>query len=245
MARRLVKLLCLRLASNRAPAQRSTEAGLIERAVGYWHKAGQQAIARSAMAEAVAQLTKGLQALQGLPDGSGRDRRELDLQALLGMALNPLKGQAAPDTGRAYARARDLCRQVGDTEHLFPVVSEQWSFHLSRAAHAAAPAGAEELLRLAQGQGNSGALMIRHRMPGPAHSMFGGWFRPARTSRERLRSIFPDGTARSRFSIPTTRGRRHGPAAWRRTHTPRELAIVPWCELVHMPRAAVYATRTR
>jgi hypothetical protein len=42
-------------------AHHSTEAGLSEKAVGYWLKAGQQAIARSAMMEAVAQLQKGLE----------------------------------------------------------------------------------------------------------------------------------------------------------------------------------------
>ena len=46
-------------------AQHCAEAGLAEKAVVYWLKAGQQALARSAMAEAVAQLRKGL-------DGAGR-----------------------------------------------------------------------------------------------------------------------------------------------------------------------------
>ena len=44
-------------------AQHCAEAGLSEKAVGYWLKAGQQAIARSAMTEAVAQLRKGLDLL--------------------------------------------------------------------------------------------------------------------------------------------------------------------------------------
>ena len=58
---------------------RSTEAGLIEQAVEYWQRAGQQALARSATAEAVAHL-KGLELLVGLPDGPERRRRELGLQ---------------------------------------------------------------------------------------------------------------------------------------------------------------------
>jgi hypothetical protein len=36
---------------------------------------------------------------------SQRDRQELELQVSLGMALNPLKGQAAPETGQAYKEA--------------------------------------------------------------------------------------------------------------------------------------------
>ena len=49
-------------------ARHCAEAGLVEKAVGYWLKAGQQAIARWAMTEAVAQLRKGLDLLSGLPE---------------------------------------------------------------------------------------------------------------------------------------------------------------------------------
>src|SRR3954454_9490684 len=67
-------------------AQHCQEAELAEQAVVYWLKAGQQALARSAMAEAVAQLRKGLDVLAGLPDDPWRQRQELDLQAALGAA---------------------------------------------------------------------------------------------------------------------------------------------------------------
>ena len=53
-------------------AQHCAAAGLAEKAVGYWLKAGQQALARSAMAEAVAQLRKGLEVLTALPDSPWR-----------------------------------------------------------------------------------------------------------------------------------------------------------------------------
>jgi hypothetical protein len=53
---------------------------LSKKAVGYWLKAGQQALARSAMTEAVAQLQKGLALLAGLPDDPWRQQEELDLQ---------------------------------------------------------------------------------------------------------------------------------------------------------------------
>ena len=47
-------------AQRRVLAQHCTEAGPAEQAVGYWLKAGQQALTRSAMAEAEALLRKGL-----------------------------------------------------------------------------------------------------------------------------------------------------------------------------------------
>jgi predicted ATPase len=86
-------------------AQHCAEAALAEKAVGYWLKAGQQAAARSAMTEAVAQLQKGLDVLSGLPVGRGRRQRDLDLQLALGPALAATKGYSAAEVARP-SRAR-------------------------------------------------------------------------------------------------------------------------------------------
>jgi len=87
-------------------ARHCAEAGLVGKAVGYWLKAGQQANARGALTEAVAQLGKGLALLSGAPDGAARQEQELDLQIALGHALVATKGYAAPEAGEAFARAR-------------------------------------------------------------------------------------------------------------------------------------------
>jgi predicted ATPase len=76
--------------------QHCAEAGLAEKAVGYWLKAGQQALERSAMTEAVAPLQKGLDLLAGLPNGLWRRQQELDLQIALGRALAATKDYSAP-----------------------------------------------------------------------------------------------------------------------------------------------------
>ena len=49
-------------------AQHYAEAGLVEKSVAYWGKAGRRSAARSAMAEAAAQLQKGLDQLALLPE---------------------------------------------------------------------------------------------------------------------------------------------------------------------------------
>ena len=58
-------------------AHHCAAAGLLEKAVSYWLKAGQQSLAHSAMTEAVAQLRKGLDVLAGLPEGECRLDRSL------------------------------------------------------------------------------------------------------------------------------------------------------------------------
>jgi hypothetical protein len=62
------------------------------------------------MAEATAQLTKGLELLTSLPDSVSRQRQELELQIALGRALATTQGYAAPPpVGETYARAHALC----------------------------------------------------------------------------------------------------------------------------------------
>src|SRR5262249_27262058 len=60
------------------------------------------------------------------------------------------KGQAAPEVGQAYARARELCRQVGETPQLFPVLFGLWRFYQVRAEHQTARELAEQCFSLAQ-----------------------------------------------------------------------------------------------
>jgi class 3 adenylate cyclase len=82
-----------------------TEAGINEQAVVYWHQAGQRASERSAYAEAISHLTKGLDVLVALPDSPERAQHELHVQIALGPLLIATKGNAAPEVASAYARA--------------------------------------------------------------------------------------------------------------------------------------------
>ena len=93
-------------------ARHCTEAGLYEKAVGYWLKAGQQAVARSAMLEAEALLRRGLTSVSHLTDSISRREHELDLQIALGRALSQTQGFHTQATGEAYSRARQLCDEL-------------------------------------------------------------------------------------------------------------------------------------
>ena len=116
-------------------AHHCAQAALTEYAVAYWLKAGQHALERSAMAEAVIQLRRGLDLLAGLPDGRQRQQQEFDLQIALGTALSATKGWAAADVGETLARARALAEQVNRPDYLVPLIVGQYAFHLVRAEH--------------------------------------------------------------------------------------------------------------
>src|SRR5207245_11158899 len=76
-----------------------TEADLGEQAVGYWQRAGQYAIQRSAYVEAISHLTRGLELIKILPETVERIGQELGLQMSLAPALAVTKGLAALETG--------------------------------------------------------------------------------------------------------------------------------------------------
>ncbi len=113
-------------------AHHYTEAGLVEQAIIYWQQAGQRATERSANVEAISHLTRGLELLKALPDTLERARQELTLQVTLGMPLIAAKGQAAPEVERTYTRALELCRQIGETPQLFPVLAGLRRFYVGR-----------------------------------------------------------------------------------------------------------------
>jgi class 3 adenylate cyclase/tetratricopeptide (TPR) repeat protein len=129
-------------------ARHCAEAGFVEKAVGYCLKAGQQAIARGTMIEAVAQLRKGLDILAGLPNGTARQQQELDLQIALGHALDVTKGLAAFEPGEAYARARQLCEQLDRPAQLGLVLYGQFLSRVVRGELEQAEHHAEEMRHL-------------------------------------------------------------------------------------------------
>src|SRR5215813_9116873 len=143
-------------------AHHYTEAGLSAQAGLYWQKAGQRAVERSAHLEAIAHLMQGLETLAVLTDTPERSKLELGLQITLGPALMASKGIGAPEVGRAYARARALCRHMSDTTQLFPVLWGLWIFHLARAEYKAAQELTAQLFILAQGVHTPALLLEAH-----------------------------------------------------------------------------------
>jgi TOMM system kinase/cyclase fusion protein len=147
-------------------AHHYTEAEVLAQAIPYWQRAGQRAIERSANVEAVAHLTKGLELLATLPDTLERAQQELVMQTTLGPALMTIKGFATLEVERVYTRARALCRQVGETPQLFPVLWGLWLFYEVGGEVQTARELAEQLLRLAQRQQDPAPLLSAYRAMG-------------------------------------------------------------------------------
>jgi predicted ATPase len=149
-------------------AHHYTEAGLIEQALPYWQRAGERASQCSANAEAVSHLTKALDLLKTLPDTPERTQQELRLQISLGGPKTATKGWGAPETEAVYARACELCQQVGETSQIFPVLWGLCAFYSVRAEYQTALEMAKQLLSLAESVQDSALLLEAHYTVGQA-----------------------------------------------------------------------------
>jgi class 3 adenylate cyclase/tetratricopeptide (TPR) repeat protein len=144
-------------------AYHASEAGLTDRAVEHWQRAGERARERSANLEAIAHLTRGLDLLKLLPETRERDEQELCFQVALIAPYMRSRGFAAPEHGRVALRAAELCERLGG--HAAEHISALWSvaaFRLARGAARTALAAGEECLALAEWLQDPGPLGVAH-----------------------------------------------------------------------------------
>lgn len=142
-------------------AHHCTEANLPQEAIRYWQRAGQLAMRRSANAEAVAHLTRGLTLIRHLEPGPARDQQELELHLALGTALVARQGYGAPEVAETLAHARRLLTTLGESPQLFPVRWALWRFYLARADFGSAGELAAQLLA-APDQPQPGGGVAKH-----------------------------------------------------------------------------------
>jgi class 3 adenylate cyclase/predicted ATPase len=140
-------------------AHHYTKAGHLDAAMGYWYTAGQRAMARSANQEAVGHLSQGIALLKPLPDTPEHLRHELDFQIALAQAVGAIKGWADPEMEPIYQRAYALCHDVGSTAQLSTVLYELGVYYSVQGNLSAARKAGEELLHVAQQEGDPMGLV--------------------------------------------------------------------------------------
>jgi len=114
-----------------------------------------------------------------LPDAPERQRQELELRSGLGAVLMAAKGFAAPETGQAYARARELWEQIGSPSEFLQIPYGQSRYHMFRGELDLSQRLNEDLLRLSRQRNDSAGLVLGHYSSG-CNLMFAGRLAPAR-----------------------------------------------------------------
>jgi class 3 adenylate cyclase/tetratricopeptide (TPR) repeat protein len=143
-------------------ARHYTEANCPALAIAYWHKAGMAAARQSANLEAIDQFRRGLALVESLSDQQERAARELDLQMALGAAFYATRSFSHPDISRTYARALELCRQLGDDSRELTVLRGLSLPHMNLLEMEKAQHIAEEALRVAERLGDAAHLVGAH-----------------------------------------------------------------------------------
>jgi predicted ATPase/class 3 adenylate cyclase len=151
-------------------AHHYTEAGLNNEAIDYWQRAGQQALQRSAYAEAMSHLTIALDLLTTLPESRARSQQELVVQMTLGIVLRATKGQAAPEVERLYTHAHELCERVGEPLQRFRVLWGLWMVYSNRGEYHPMLHVGEQLLSLAERLQDPDLLLEAH------HALWASYF---------------------------------------------------------------------
>ena len=158
------------------------------RAADCFRLAAQQALKLFASREAVALARRGLAMVNLLPAGRDRMERELSILIVLGNALIATGGYSAPEVEQSYARAGELCRELGDTPHLLPALWGANAFNIMRARHRRTLELGQEFLALAERR-HDPAIVVALRVIGQAF-LFTGQLSRAREQFERLVSIY-------------------------------------------------------
>jgi class 3 adenylate cyclase/predicted ATPase len=154
-------------------AYHHTEAGLIEQAAGFWGKAGQRSIAQSAMAEAVAHLTKALALIATLPSTHALRCEQINLQVALAGTLLHVKGFGSSETRKAFDQAHTLIEHAESLgEHSedpllrFIVLYGQWTANFVTSNFDRMSQIARKFLSLAEKQTATAPLIMGHRIMG-------------------------------------------------------------------------------
>jgi len=193
-----------------------SKGGNTGKAIEYLSLAGQQAAQRSSYPEAIEHLTQALELLNALEDTPESARQELAVQMTLGTAQMVTKGYGAREVRLAYARADELCRQLGDRSELIDVLLGLWMFHLGSSEVAMAREMAEQVLRVAQEKNDPSAVLKAH-IAMSTSLFFQGELVAAHGHLEQFMGLYDDSPPHeSTVSIGGVdcRVRAHGYAAW-------------------------------
>src|SRR4030095_658417 len=107
------------------------QAGLTEQAIDYLRRAGQRAIERSAITEAIRHLRRALELLE-LIGGGARPKLSLELEGMVAKAMIAGRGYAANETREALLRAKTLIGASTTPSQKFAVLYGIWASYYVR-----------------------------------------------------------------------------------------------------------------
>jgi class 3 adenylate cyclase len=173
-------------------AHHYTEAQLYACAVPYWMQAGQRALERTALAEAVAHLTRALNANDRLAASAQQELRELDIRMLLGTAYLSFKGHASPHVLETLQSARQIAIKHAQEAKLVPVTFYLWMHYTARLDFGPGLRIVEELNALAQSTADSYAFIVARNVENMTYGWMGNFLHACEAARRGVEAYDPE-----------------------------------------------------
>jgi predicted ATPase len=191
---------------------------MIGEAIPLWRRAGELALRRIALPEAIDHLQKGLRLNLSLPPSQARDRAELEIRSLLGTSWMALRGWPAQEVEDALTPASELARALGDASALVPISFGLWANVLVRGRIAESLNAAREATEQARSLGNGDLEIVAHCENMVSHYWLGN-FILAKEHGERIRSLYREDAHRhiviqTNFDPLSAYGLYGGPWTW-------------------------------
>jgi tetratricopeptide (TPR) repeat protein len=137
-------------------------AGISDRALGYFTRAGLRAMRLSASEQAVEHFNRAIALIDPSTGREERDGIEASLQLHRGIALQALRGFGAPEVEEAYARATELTMGSALTPEQLPIHFGLWMFHSARGNYARSTRLVERMTDIASKGDESVQLQALH-----------------------------------------------------------------------------------
>ncbi|UCH49011.1 MAG: adenylate/guanylate cyclase domain-containing protein, partial [Betaproteobacteria bacterium] len=143
-------------------AHHLSAAGQTESAIPLWQKAGELALQRMALTEAISHLNKGLELINSLPASVERDASELSLRIPLGTAWLALKGWAASEVSTSLHPALGLATSLERNDVLLSIQSGLFWNALTQGRVAESLPWVERMLATAEATCDADLLITGH-----------------------------------------------------------------------------------
>jgi class 3 adenylate cyclase/tetratricopeptide (TPR) repeat protein len=149
------------------------QAGLIEKAANYYRLAGEQSVARAALAETRALLDRGISLADALPDGPESRRLRAEAFVSLGRILHMTRSPSDPEALATFDQAIDLAHGVPHPEPMVRALLTRFLNLWRRGSYIAAKQDAERLIDVGRDRNDPSALILGHVTQGYIHSILG------------------------------------------------------------------------
>ncbi len=139
-----------------------SSAGEYKKAVEYGIEAGNKSAGEYAYVEAIRSVSRALNSIKKLPEDAERNQLELRLHTIQGPSLLATKGWCAPEIGKSYTRAKELCELEGETETLFKINRGLWGYYAASTQYAKSVDFGQDMLDQAERENSDDKRVEAH-----------------------------------------------------------------------------------